>query len=452
MTSGSEEGADAAETHSRTDSKVGVTKQKRLNNSRAAARATTTANDRVPPAPSAQQPQPTSDERVRPVGADGSEPVGSQEQPTQSETTPGSIPADAKAGGAQSKAKVTNAARPRPKNMLELIEAAYGATSKFTLTAADFDELQRSLTAGQSLDLERARTLELASSDNSLKGLVNLLSPIALHAPKKSPLRDQVSELSLAALWQHPMFKTLLGRPRTAGGLPDIQAKRIWLIASEFAKQSDKAGSQNKTLRANAVTAFALLSVMRDGWTVDEFTVALGETLWSSQPESSARTIGTSAILIGAGDYDLPTRLGVLHHGAALAAREADRFLSAATAASNSNFRRASVAEAQVSELEANVAALKLALSSSKEEITRIADQLQREREHGSVARSHHAEDYEVLRTQILRQLSKQADLLTDGLHALRNGSPGVAEEFVDRALTAISREVSNLKDQGDQK
>jgi hypothetical protein len=452
MTSGSEEAADAAETHIQKSSNVGVTKQKRLNNSRAAARGDVAANDRVPPAPSARQSQPTSEEMLRPVGAPVSEPTDSQKQPTQNEPESDSIPVDAKASGAQTKAKVATAARPRPKSVLELIEAAYGATSKFTLTAADIDELQGSLTAGQSLNLERERTLELASKDHSLKGLVNLLSPIALHATKKGPLRDQVSELSLVALWQHPMLTKRLGMPRTAGGLPDINAKRIWEIASEFAKEPDKAGSRNKTLRANAVTAFALLGVMRDGWTLDELTVALGETLWSSQPESSARTIAASAILIGAGDYDLPTRLGVLHHGAALAAREADRLLSAATAASNSWSRRASIAEARVNELEATVAALEVDLSSSREEITRTDDELQRAREDGSVARSHHAEDYEVLRTQILRQLSKQADLLTDGLHALRNGSHGIAEEFVDRALTAISREVSNLKDKGDMK
>ena len=63
------------------------------------------------------------------------------------------------------------------------------------------------------------------------------------------------------------------------------------------------------------------------------------------------------------------------------------------------------------------------------------------------VDKSHHVDDYETLRTQVIRRLSAQVELLGDGLHALRNGSTGVAEEFVDRALTAIKDEVTRLKD-----
>ena len=61
--------------------------------------------------------------------------------------------------------------------------------------------------------------------------------------------------------------------------------------------------------------------------------------------------------------------------------------------------------------------------------------------------KSHLADDYEVLRTQVIRRLSAQVGLLRDGLHALRNGRTGVAEEFLDRSLTAIEGEVTRLKD-----
>jgi hypothetical protein len=60
---------------------------------------------------------------------------------------------------------------------------------------------------------------------------------------------------------------------------------------------------------------------------------------------------------------------------------------------------------------------------------------------------SHYAYDYEALRTQVIRRLSAQADLLNDGLHALRNGRTDIADEFLDRSLTAIEGEVARLKD-----
>jgi hypothetical protein len=55
--------------------------------------------------------------------------------------------------------------------------------------------------------------------------------------------------------------------------------------------------------------------------------------------------------------------------------------------------------------------------------------------------------DYEALRTSALRALIRQADLLDDGLHALRHGRTAVAEEFVERSLVAIRKEIEILRD-----
>lgn len=78
--------------------------------------------------------------------------------------------------------------------------------------------------------------------------------------------------------------------------------------------------------------------------------------------------------------------------------------------------------------------------------IRALENELQVEREKSSVARSHHADDYEKLRTRIVRQLTTQEDLLTSGLHAMRNDRRSIADEFVDRALTAITGAIVSLK------
>ena len=87
----------------------------------------------------------------------------------------------------------------------------------------------------------------------------------------------------------------------------------------------------------------------------------------------------------------------------------------------------------RAAQLASELAALRKALTAERS--SRVVDQ------------SHHVDDFETLRTRVLRQLSAQADLLADSLHALRHGSTDIAEEFVDRSLTAITKEVTQLKE-----
>lgn len=59
----------------------------------------------------------------------------------------------------------------------------------------------------------------------------------------------------------------------------------------------------------------------------------------------------------------------------------------------------------------------------------------------------HLIDDHETTRTHAIRTLARQVDLLTNGLHAIRHGSPAVADEFMDRALVALTRELAWLRD-----
>lgn len=362
---------------------------------------------------------------------------------------PPTVSASVGQSGTVDRIKGKNPTRARPKSLLELIEAAYGTTSRLSLTTAEVDELQQSVTASQTLDEERRLILTLAAQDQSLRGLVNFLSPVALHASKRSVMRDQVSDLALAAFWQHSLFEKFRAHERTGGGLPNVQANRIWVAAGDHVKSQGPTTSPSKALRINAVSAFVLLRTIRDGWVHDDVSAALSDTLWASSPESADRPVVAAAILLGAGEYDVQVRLGVLNKRAAIAASETTKRLSAARAEASTSLQRATAAEARAAGLETEVIALETSLLESRTELTQVASQLSAELKRGSVARIHHADDYEVLRTQVLRRLSKQADLLADGLHALRNGSHGIAEEFVDRALIAITREIESLKDQG---
>jgi Flp pilus assembly protein TadD len=54
---------------------------------------------------------------------------------------------------------------------------------------------------------------------------------------------------------------------------------------------------------------------------------------------------------------------------------------------------------------------------------------------------SHLIDDHETVRTHAKRTIADQYLLLIDALHAVRNGSYATAEEFIDRAMTALYNE-----------
>jgi hypothetical protein len=54
------------------------------------------------------------------------------------------------------------------------------------------------------------------------------------------------------------------------------------------------------------------------------------------------------------------------------------------------------------------------------------------------IATSHVIADYESVVTAAARTIDRQVSLLTDALHALRNGSPDVTAEFLNRSIDAL--------------
>ena len=56
------------------------------------------------------------------------------------------------------------------------------------------------------------------------------------------------------------------------------------------------------------------------------------------------------------------------------------------------------------------------------------------------------ADGYERIVTADLRMLVAHRDLLTDALHALRNGSPHVTDEYIERTLSAMSNRIDAIR------
>lgn len=59
---------------------------------------------------------------------------------------------------------------------------------------------------------------------------------------------------------------------------------------------------------------------------------------------------------------------------------------------------------------------------------------------------AHTVDRYEKVVTADLRMLIYHRDLLTDALHALRNGSPHVTDEYIERTLSAMSGRIDAIR------
>jgi hypothetical protein len=289
---------------------------------------------------------------------------------------------------------------------------------------------------------------KLAASDRLLDVPPQVL--VALTSVKiKHIARRRILELMLAALADHPMFLAYQNQLLEPDAEPRLDARNVsdsaqivTYLSLGYEESKSFTADKREKMRVNAVMSFALLRVLRDRWPLEWFVESISTLVWNSPALETAQE--SIAVLV-AGQRD--DALGQLarHFEGKLA--EADRKLREAEGASVFQARRASLAEGQQRTLSAKLDAERQRVADLASQVMALKGTLEAERGNRVVDHSHHVDDYETLRTRVLRQLSEQADLLTDGLHALRHERLAVADEFVDRALTAIKKEVAHVRE-----
>lgn len=336
--------------------------------------------------------------------------------------------------------------RERPKTILALMEYAYSeAGRKLNLSRKDvFDLSVRPEDEQAEIDIVR----QLAGRDLLFAVPPALLSSLA-DLGSETLVRGRVLDLVVVAFASHKLFEGRIERLREQQPLKMLTAEEVNRAAKQIKfsdlglkEESEFSDGSRARLRANAVTALELFRVLRDRWTSQQFIEDMSATVWDSPMQPSAYK--TAALLATAKNaealsqisrhFEVLLRDSKKETGKAIShAREQE--LRAITAEGLGKRLAAEIEKARAHAAELAAKANELELRLSVEQSNRVVD------------KSHHVDDYETLRTQVIRRLSTQAELLGDGLHALRHGSTGVAEEFVDRALTAIGGEVTRLKE-----
>ncbi|MCQ1995277.1 hypothetical protein [Arthrobacter sp. zg-Y1171] len=342
--------------------------------------------------------------------------------------------------------KVDSKRKSRPRSILELIEFSYGeAGRKLNLARKDLDSLSVNKDV---MPEEIAAVRRLAPADPMLAVPLSLLAALAELGAKHSVLL-RLLQLVEVAFASHPLFEGRIEQLHDPRALPGLTAEEVneavtKLNLKGLCQQTSVEASETdlKRLRVNAVTGLGLFRVLRDGWTSKQFIADMAAFVWDSPPQES--TSKTAALLATSKSTEALAQLSRHFEGAI---RDAQRATATARAHAAHQEHRAAAAEAHCQGLSAELEIEKQRSNKLLVQVDDLTRLLTAEQSSRVVDKSHLVDDYEALRTQVIRRLTDQVGLLSDGLHAIRNGSTGVAEEFVDRALTAIDGEVTHLKD-----
>ncbi|MEH0820480.1 MULTISPECIES: hypothetical protein [unclassified Micromonospora] len=395
-------------------------------------------------------------------GPDASAPTADADSapasPGQAKQVPVSGERESREGAARAGAKVpttagkkTPARAFKPANLRELIEHAYRDPGRPVRLSRN---MLSALVVTSGADALGSQWLsDLARKDPFLRVPPRLLAGAATLTPN-DPVRQALIELTHRVLAIHPIYHYYVANP--TGTDPDQPPFVSSAKVSDAAKKvtpdslhvapSAYRDAQRGLLRDNAVISFALLWVLQGHWTSAQFIAEMTSAVWSRPATEAVSSADIAVALVTAGEkHALNPLVGhfLVEH------QKLTAQLNQAKDETSAERQRADRSESDNLALREAIASERSRSESLAEQVTALTSDIETERTNRFVDKSHMVDDYEVLRTQVIRRLGSQVQLLSDGLHALRSGSTPVAEEFVDRALTAIQQEVARLKELG---
>lgn len=328
----------------------------------------------------------------------------------------------------------------RVRSMRELWQHAYEKPS-ITLQVSREDLAGLRPKEGELFEIRElisARAREDAANQVPFRVLVAVLDSTA-----QREVRQRAGELAAHALAEGAGLGSLLSWP-----LPKDSAtpQQILETARAAAKGRGLTDVRATTAGEYALRTFSLLLVMSTHWnTASVARNALG-LLGSPSQLQRSKEYASAAAVLNAMDRDA---LALLTEVMLSEAKKVERRASEAEREAQRRAAEGKQLRAVVDRAAAREDGLREQLARREDEVITLRATLTETQQKGAVDRSHLADDFETLRGEVLRKLSGQTELLSDGLHALRAGHIEIADEYVDRALRAITAEVARLRDNG---
>lgn len=332
-----------------------------------------------------------------------------------------------------------------------LLRYAYARSGRFSipLTVRNAIADEDSVVAGL-----RAQIEDLASQDPLLKVPIRILAAVDRAHGSLKFRRRCLTAVALALL-SNPSLRAVTGLD-AALLYPDYGQPAVLLgeVASRLRSDEPRPRASHeeamkeadrKELTDNGVLAVALYFAIQRDWTDAVLARHLEAVLWAEgyQAARGSKRESTKALLVEAA----PGALGTVTQ-----AWRADIETAEERAATADRLRDHANEEREVAvglqhAAEAESERLRSLLSEREETITQLRDAIAEEQRARHVQSSHAVDDYENLRTRVIRLMDRQLTLLEDGLHALRNGSTWVTEEYLERVIEAVVNQTNSLRD-----
>lgn len=195
--------------------------------------------------------------------------------------------------------------------------------------------------------------------------------------------------------------------------------------------------AQAAAVRSNVVAFVGVWMVAVRGWTSSRCIRAMYEQVWAE----SGRGLSVADTWRRLTEVRDPTSLGLA--AGAFVQEMKERAQEAELAR-----RSESVALLRIEELTSQVSALKAQVQQQDERHTAVLRQLDDARREHQTAVSHLRDDYERLRSKVLRRLTREVELLDEGMLALKREPPKVhvMVDHGERAMGGLRDEIRSLQ------
>jgi flagellar motility protein MotE (MotC chaperone) len=298
--------------------------------------------------------------------------------------------------------------------------------------------------AGGDEDAAQARAAELGATDLLLAVPPRLLARVE-RSRAQGPLRPRVLRIVNAAVSAHPgladvrvssAFREQTNVERLLGEV-DEHLRTASPAALHLGEADDK-----DTLRENVLTTMVLALAMANRWQRAQTVRELDRWVWRGQlsrsrPSPSAGKLAESRS---------PELFAVVSEAYQTQIRQLERQISHLDdelATATSAGRRA---REQNDQTEAALTEALDALDALHEQLADVSRERDEAREQVRVSGVHAVDDFERLRTQMVRLLRDRIKILDDALHAVRNQRYLVVEEFVERSVEDLKRALDALQ------
>jgi hypothetical protein len=361
---------------------------------------------------------------------------GSQQVSVQDASSPG--PTEAEKPGAKKRSKKPRAAE----SLADFIAMAYARKGQ---RVALKPKTQKLISKNPRLDgPEIDRLSDLARGDVTLAVARQLL--LAILEVSNPLLKNSLREFVGGVLRAHPSFSPdeMQAALNNLPGGPNAGEALSAVVEADYSKNQAlpeklrRKKPELATLRSNAAYCLALWLAETRGTPAEELAGHLFDSLWRPDPKATRDDAARLRLLTEIRD---PQAVGVACETFKL---RADQMLRVADVA-----RRAEAAALeQVSTLNASVERLKEEIRSIEEQVAAGERAMEEQRRRYEDALTHLRDDFEKLRSRVLRRIREDVGLLDQGLHALRRDPPKVhvMEDHAERAVARLRGEIKELE------